>query len=403
MDVYVARQPIFTKNKKIHGYELLFRESLSNFFPDIDGDTATSKLLYNSFFTIGVEKITGFKVAFINFTRDLLLNRVPLMFPRERIVVEILEDVEPRKEIVDVCREISEKGYDIALDDFFYRSDMEPLIGLANTIKFDFRATPIDEMRTIVKKLAKYDVNLLAEKVETHEEFKKALKMGFSYFQGYFFCKPEIIKGRDIQSSRMNLLELMATANKKDFKFHELEKIILRDVAISYKLLRYINSVYFRTISNISSIKQAIVLLGEKGIRRFVSLIAMAKLASDKPDELIRTSIIRAKFCELIGKKSRAPVNHSELFTLGLFSLIDAILDDTMESLMEKLPLSEDIKGALVHKSGKLKDYLDLTVAYETGDWEGVSKSATSLNLDEGGLPDSFMEALTWADSMSNV
>lgn len=403
MDVYVARQPIFTKNKKIHGYELLFRESLSNFFPDIDGDTATSKLLYNSFFTIGVEKITGFKVAFINFTRDLLLNRVPLMFPRERIVVEILEDVEPRKEIVDVCREISEKGYDIALDDFFYRSDMEPLIGLANTIKFDFRATPIDEMRTVVKKLAKYDVNLLAEKVETHEEFKKALKMGFSYFQGYFFCKPEIIKGRDIQSSRMNLLELMATANKKDFKFHELEKIILRDVAISYKLLRYINSVYFRTISNISSIKQAIVLLGEKGIRRFVSLIAMAKLASDKPDELIRTSIIRAKFCELIGKKDGAPVNHSELFTLGLFSLIDAILDDTMESLMEKLPLSEDIKGALVHKSGKLKDYLSLTVAYETGDWEGVSKSATSLNLDEGGLPDSFMEALTWADSMSNV
>ncbi len=403
MDVYVARQPIFTKNKKIHGYELLFRESLSNFFPDIDGDTATSKLLYNSFFTIGVEKITGFKVAFINFTRDLLLNRVPLMFPRERIVVEILEDVEPRKEIVDVCREISEKGYDIALDDFFYRSDMEPLIGLANTIKFDFRATPIDEMRTVVKKLAKYDVNLLAEKVETHEEFKKALKMGFSYFQGYFFCKPEIIKGRDIQSSRMNLLELMATANKKDFKFHELEKIILRDVAISYKLLRYINSVYFRTISNISSIKQAIVLLGEKGIRRFVSLIAMAKLASDKPDELIRTSIIRAKFCELIGKKDGAPVNHSELFTLGLFSLIDAILDDTMESLMEKLPLSEDIKGALVHKSGKLKDYLSLTVAYETGDWEGVSKSATRLNLDEGGLPDSFMEALTWADSMSNV
>ena len=174
-------------------------------------------------------------------------------------------------------------------------------------------------------------------------------------------------------------------------------------MAISYKLLRYINSVYFRTISNISSIKLAIVLLGEKGIRRFVSLIAMAKLASDKPDELIRTSIIRAKFCELIGKKDGAPVNHSELFTLGLFSLIDAILDDTMESLMEKLPLSEDIKGALVHKSGKLKDYLSLTVAYETGDWEGVSKSATSLNLDEGGLPDSFMEALTWADSMSNV
>jgi EAL and modified HD-GYP domain-containing signal transduction protein len=403
MDVYVARQPIFTKNKKIYGYELLFREGLSNFFPDVDGDMATSKLLYSSFFTIGVEKITGWKVAFINFTRDLLINRVPLMFPKERIVVEILEDVEPEKDLIKACQEIAGKGYDIALDDFFYKAELKPLIGLADIIKFDFRLTPLEEMAKIVKKLAEYDVNLLAEKVETPEEFKKALEMGFNYFQGYFFCKPEIIRGRDIQSSKMTLLEIMTTANKKDFRFHELEKIILRDVAISYKLLRYINSVYFRRVSNISSIKQAIVLLGEKGIRRFVSLIAMAKLASDKPDELIRTSIIRAKFCELIGKMNGVRVNHSELFTLGMFSLIDAILDDSMESLMEKLPLSEDIKNVLVHGKGKLKDYLDLTVAYEMGDWEKVSETAVSLNLDEANLPDSFMEALTWADGFSNL
>ena len=144
MDVYVARQPIFTKNKKIYGYELLFREGLSNFFPDVDGDTATSQLLYSSFFTIGVEKITGWKVAFINFTRDLLINRVPLMFPRERIVVEILEDVEPEEDVIKVCEEIAGKGYDIALDDFFYKAELKPLIRLADIIKFYFRLKPLE-------------------------------------------------------------------------------------------------------------------------------------------------------------------------------------------------------------------------------------------------------------------
>jgi EAL and modified HD-GYP domain-containing signal transduction protein len=401
MEVYVARQPIFKRDKKISGYELLFRGGMSNLFPDIDGDTATSKVLSSSFLTIGIEKITGLKVAFVNFTQDLLINRVPLMFPRERVVVEVLEDVEPEQDVIKVCREINRRGYEIALDDFFYKSNLDPLISSADIIKFDFRSTSFEEMEQHIKKLSKYGVDLLAEKVETYEEFNRALEMGFNYFQGYFFSKPEVIKGRDISSSNMLLLQVMAEANKQDFRFQALEKIIARDVAITYKLFRYINSTFYRTVTPISSIKQAIVMLGEKGIRRFVSLVAMAKLAADKPDELIRTSIIRARFCELLAEKSPSKVSPSELFILGLFSLIDAILDESMESLMEKLPLSDGIKGALVYDQGELRDYLRLTLSYETGNWQLVSNTAARLGLKEEDLPNCFMDALSWADTFT--
>lgn len=401
MEVYVARQPIFNTDKEIFGYELLFREGMQNYFPDIDGDTATNKVLYNSFFTIGIEKIIGDNTAFINFTEDLLVKKLPLMFPHEQIVVEILEDVEPKKEIVTACRDMAGKGYHLALDDFFYDEKLESLISLANIIKFDFQATSFEKAARYIEKLSKYDVILLAEKVENYDEFTLARSMGFSLFQGYFFSKPEILTGRDISSAQMGMLQIMAEVNKENFKFDEVEKIISRDVGISYKLLRYMNSAYFRRANEISSIKQAIVMLGEKGLRSFVSLVAMSNLASNKPDELLRSSVIRAKFCELIAKGNGS--NPSELFTLGLFSLIDAILDDSMENILSKLPLTEGIKGALLEKKGKQYDYLQMAVAYQRGDWKHVSEMADDLQLNEEKLPQNFAEAVTWADSLTAI
>jgi c-di-GMP-related signal transduction protein len=383
------------------GYELLFREGMSNYFPNIDGNLATSKVLTNTFISIGIEPVAGAGKAFVNFTQDLLLNRIPLMFPKERIAVEILEDVNPEKELIAACREIRQKGYQIALDDFLYRPELEPLVDLATMIKFDVRATPLEELAEPLQRLSGRDIALLAEKVETHEEFVKAREMGFDFFQGYFFSKPEVLRGKDISSSKMNLLQIMAEANKEDFDFQEIEQIAERDVAISYKLMRYINSAYFKRVSEISSINQAVVMLGERGIRRFLSLIAMSGLASDKPDELVRTSIIRAKFCELIAEMEGAKKSPSELFTLGLFSLIDAILDDSMENLMAKLPLSEAIKRALVATDGELRDYLNLVHCYEAGDWQGVSELAPNLGVNEEALPPHYQEALGWADSLA--
>lgn len=403
MDIYVARQPIFRRNKSRMGYELLFRDGLTNAFPDIDGSEATSRVLSTGFFSMGIQNVVGNGSAFVNFTRETLVRRVPMMFPKEQLVVEILEDIEPDQAIVEACSELAEKGYIIALDDFLYRPELARLIGIAGIVKFDLSATPLDTLKPVLKRLSSYRVELLAEKVETHEEFQNALDLGFKYFQGYFFSRPEILKGRDISSPQMYLLEIMAEANRNDMDFKRLERIIERDVGVSYKLLRYINSAYFRPIAEITSIKQAVVMMGEKGIRRFLSLIAMASLASGKPDELIRESIVRARFCESLAGLGTMKTDLSKFFTLGLFSLIDAIMDETMETLMSKLPLSEEIKDALVLGKGVLGEYLRLLESYQKGSWAEVSEICRRIALPENRLPECFLDSVAWAESLADL
>jgi len=401
MDIYVARQPIFDIKKCIFGYELLFRADMANFFPEIEGNSATSKLLSNSFFNIGIDKIAGSNLAFINFTEDLLLKQLPLVFSQDRLVVEILENVKPDKAVIEACQEIALNGYIIVLDDFFYKPSLEPLIEVADIIKIDIIATPLDEVEGLVKKMTERGIDLLAEKVETHDEFKRALSMGFRYFQGYFFSKPEVLAGKEISTPQMQLLEIMAEVNKEDFEFNRLEKMIVRDASISYKLMRLINSAYFRRAKEISSIRQAIVMIGEAGIRRFLSLISMAGLAGNKPDELIRVSLVRAKFCELLGNHLSSSAETSELFTLGLFSLIDAIMDDSMENLMSQIPISGKIKEVLISGNGDLSDYLGLVESYERGNWGEIEESSKMMGIDQGELPSHYMESLSWADSLN--
>ena len=227
--------------------------------------------------------------------------------------------------------------------------------------------------------------------------------MGFEYFQGYFFSKPEIVEGKDISPAQFNLLQIMAEVNHSHFEFSKVEEIIARDISISYKLMRYINSAYYKRVNEISSIKQAIILLGEKEIRSFLSLITMSNLAGNKPDELVRSSIIRAKFCELMANCVEPCKNSSELFTLGLFSSIDAILDDTMENIMSKLPLSENIKDALVKRSGELFNCLEMAKFYEKGDWERFSELTKDNNINQEKLPKCFLEAISWADAITSL
>ncbi len=401
MDIYVARQPIFDIKKCIFGYELLFRSDMSNYFPEIEKDLATSKLLSNSFFDIGIEKITGSNLAFINFTQELLIKQLPLVFSQDKLVVEILEDVQPVKDVIEACQEIALNGYIIVLDDFFYKPALEPLIEVADIIKIDVQATPLAEVGEVVKKLTAKGVDLLAEKVETHDEFKKALDMGFRYFQGFFFSKPEVLKSKEISASQMHLMEIMAEVNKADFEFGRLEKMIVRDASISYKLMRLINSAFYKRAKEISSIRQAIIMIGETGVRRFLSLIAMAGLASGKPDELIKVSLIRAKFCELLGNHLGSRIDSSELFTLGLFSLIDAIMDDSMENLMAQVPLSSGIKESLITKDGDFGNFIVLIESYEKGDWGQIQEIIANMEIDEDNLPRHYLESLSWADSLN--
>jgi EAL and modified HD-GYP domain-containing signal transduction protein len=400
MDTYIARQPIFTRTKEIHAYELLFRGGMENCFPGIDGDTATSRVLSNTFFTTGVEQLTGGKRAYINFPRELLVKKIPLMLPPEITTVEILEDVIPDTELIDCCREFTHRGYVLALDDFEYSPCLEPLIEMGHIIKIDFMKSTKDEIMDYASRFVDNGKKLLAEKVETAQEFEEALQMGFSYFQGYFFSKPQVIRDTEIPALKMNLIRIMGEARRGDYDVSKLQKLVEQDVGISYKLLRYLNSPFFRRRNEITSIRQAIVMLGEMGIRSFLSVIILAELSQDKPDELIKSSVIRARICEQVGKVCHRSPDPSQLFTLGLFSHIDAILNSSMETIMRKLPLADDIKHALSGLESPLTDYLDLAVSYQRGTWERVNRLAGSLQVSQDLLPQIYMEALGFADAL---
>ena len=397
MDVFVARQPIFNRKKNVYAYELLFRSGISNGFPGVDGNTATSSLLSSSFFTVGIERISGGHKSFINFTEDLLLRGTPTLFPHDKIMVEILETVNPTEEIITVCKVLRDKGYSLALDDFVYAQRFEPLIELSRIIKVDFRLTPLDEIEKMVKYLSKYPCKLLAEKIETYEEFQKALGMGFWYFQGYFFAKPEVLKNKEIPSAKLTILQLIANVNTADFDVVVLEKLINQDVAISFKLLNYLNSAYFERLHPISSIRQAIAFLGEDGFRLFVSLIATSRLADSKPEELIRTSTIRARFLEQIGKELK--IASGELFMMGLFSLLDAMLDNSMEYLLSKLPMTDDVDDALIRRKGKLFPYLRLVETYEAANWSDFELAQREFDIPGEKIIQYYIDALGWADS----
>ena len=403
MDIFVARQPIFTKSKKIFGYELLFRDGLQNAFPDIDGDTATSKLLSNTFFSFGIGEITGDKPGFVNFTKDLILQKVPNLFPQKSIVIEVLENIEPDEQIIDSLEEIKRKGYIIALDDFIFEEKFRPFIELASIIKFDLFATPLDSLESIIEDInSKYELTLLAEKVETHEEFEKAIKMGFTLFQGYFFSKPEILSEKDISANQLIRLQLIAEVNKKKLDLVELAKLIKTDIAISFKLLKFINCAYFKRPHPINTIKEAMTYMGTDELRKFISLVAVSSLNDSKPLELMRLSVIRARMCELIGTVMKTDFTSEELFTLGLFSLIDAILDKEMSQILPQTSFSEKISYALMGNDKKFTNILNAIILIEKGDWENKFFKLIEGTKLYKNLPKFYLDSVKMAESLAD-
>jgi len=396
MDVFVARQPIFDRNKRIYAYELLFRSGTSNCFPDIDGDTATTSLLSSSFFTVGIDKIAAGKIAFINFTKDLIAKGTPHLFSSGKMMVEILESVDPSAEIIDSCHMLKDNGYELALDDFVYSKKFEELLYLSDIIKIDFRLTPLEKIEEMILSLKKYNCKLLAEKIETYEEFKKALTLGFDYFQGYFFSKPEVLKNKDLSPSQMAMIRLMSQINAAEFDVTALGELVSHDVSISYKLLNYLNSAYFSRLQPISSITQAISYLGEKGFKLFVSLIATSMLAENKPNALVKLAVTRARFLQLIGIELKK--DSSEMFLLGLFSLMDAMLDRNMKEIFKQLPLTEKVNAALIDRTGELYVFIRLIETYETGNWVAFRYAQKKSGVENSKILDFYLEAIAWAD-----
>jgi len=400
MNVYVARQPIFDSGKKIFGYELLFRNGFQNAFPNIDGDIATSNVLSNTFFSFELKELLNNKPGFINFTKDLILQKIPLLFPPKHIVIEVLENIEPDREILEALEEFKKKGFTIALDDFSYDEKFLPMMEFCRIIKIDIMATPLGGLTDIIKEIREnFDITFLAEKVETYEEFEQAKKMGFHMFQGYFFSKPEILSKKEIAAGKIALIRLINEVGGNDFDFIKIEDIIKKDVSVSFKLLKFINSAYFRRPSPIHTIKEAMTYLGMSELRKFIYIIAISDLGQDKPAELIRASVIHARMCELCGTILKTHFSTEELFTLGLFSFMDAILDKPMDSILKTTSFSEKIKTALLRKDKEFTAISNLIISFERGNWAKKSYTVISDTPIGKKLPGFYLDAVRMVNS----
>lgn len=397
METFIARQPIFDMNQKVYGYELLFRSGLADVFQHTNPDQATSKVIADSFFLMNIKSLTGGRRAFINITRDILINEFLFLIPKEWIVVEILEDVFPDGEVVAACEKLRRAGYLLAMDDFVYDDQYLPLIELTDFIKVDFLATGKEVRSGLVKKLGPSGVRFLAEKVETLEMLEEAKEIGYAYCQGYFFSKPKIISEKDIPGFKLHYLSLLQEINRPELDFGRLTEIMKREVSLSFKLLRYINSAFFGLRNKISSLKQALLLLGEREIRKWITLVTLATLGEDKPEELVTQSILRAKFCESLAPFTGLFHRSEDLFLMGMFSMIDAILDRPLSEILLEIPIAEEIKKALLGEENRLGRVYQYVLSYERGQWHRLSQQGFQLGIDEEKVARLYMDAVRWS------
>ncbi len=391
-DAFVGRQPIFDQHKSVYAYELLFRNGSSTSANVVDGNQASTQVILNTLTEFGLDSIVGKHRAFINLTRELLVDDLIQMLPQKRVVLEILEDVTVDKELVDAVRKLSGQGYIIALDDFIYSNDWQPLVEIADIIKLDVMAMADNEIAQQVKFLRGFDTLLLAEKIETMEHFNFLKTLKFDYYQGYFLSKPSIIEGKRTPTNKLSILQLLAKLAHAETPHSEIESLIAQDVTLSYKILRYINAACFALPRKIASINEAIIYLGLSNIRRFASMMAMTGF-NDQPHEILLTSLIRARMCELLAE-AVGRQNTDTYFTLGLFSSLDVMLLMTMIKLVDELPLGEDLTQALLDKDGQLSEALRCVLAYERQQWQAVK--FTGLSCKE--ISNIYLQAVQWGN-----
>ncbi|ENO00242.1 MULTISPECIES: HDOD domain-containing protein [Pseudoalteromonas] len=402
MSVFVARQAIFNRKQNVVAYELLFRNSAENFFPDIEEGQATARLIMENQLNLGTRHITSGKTALINIGPDSLKHNLCDFLPCKDVVIELLETIEPTDDNYQLCRELFHKNYKLALDDFVYNEQWERFLKFIKLVKFDIAQTPLSDIAEIVEKLKQHKkIKILAEKIETQADYHQAHKMGFDYFQGYFFAKPTMHEQQDIDYNYAVVVAIYAQVMKPSPDIKQISTLFEADAALAYKLMRLINSGVFPIQSKISSIKQALVYLGHERLKKFVSLIVTAHTAGKKPAELMQVCVVRARFCELIAKQVSKSLA-GEAFLTGLFSLLDAILDQPMSLLVEKLPFPDDIKAALLNEKNTLYYILNVVQAYETGSWWTLEKAVILLNVKSDVLPGLYNQAVDWADNYKN-
>lgn len=403
MDVYVARQPIYDAGLNVSAYELLFRSSLDDVFLCSDSDYASLALLVNSLIAIGIDRLSSGKPVHVNFTQRLLQDGIPSLFPPEVVVVEVLETTMPDPAVLNALARLKEQGFTIALDDYIGQQHLEPFLRFVDIIKVDFSLASHAQRATIPRSGVKANTVFLAEKVATRDEFQAAVRHGYRFFQGNFLSHPEITRGFDIPPDALASLHLLRRAHDPSPDFDALASIISRDVSLSYRLLRVVNSAAFGLRHQVTSIKHALVIMGLSEVCRWVAVLAVTGLSGEKSRALAEAAILRARMAELlapsVGLAQRAP----ELFLTGLLSLMDALLDRPMSEVVDLLPLTEDTHAALLGEAGAFLPVLQLVTAYENAQWEQVEAMASTLGIRKAFLPEAYADSLAWADELARI
>jgi c-di-GMP-related signal transduction protein len=395
---FVARQPILTREENVFGYELLFRNGVDDYFRHNDVEAASRSTL-NTSMLMGLDVLCDGRRAFVNCTRDVLLNDYVTLLPSAQTVVEILESVPVDDLVIAACQRLKEAGYLIALDDFVTSDPREPLIDLADIIKVDLRMISLDAAADLARRHGPWRCRMLAEKVETREEFTAAKKAGFLYFQGYFFRRPETLNTHEIPANQLNYLRMWQAAAKPELDVREIEKLIKGEASLCYRLLRYLNSPVFGCSNEIHSVRHALAMLGEREVRRWVRLVATLGAGQDKSSELVLSALVRARFCELLSPA--IPHGQSDMFLMGLLSLMDTILEIPMSRVLESVPVDQETTRVLLGGESRLRVFYQLMLAQESGDWQESSRLASQLRLSDDEVAGKYWEAVQWAQQVS--
>ena len=394
---YVARQPILAADESVLGYELLFRDGVVDYFSSPDSDAASRSTLDASLL-LGLDVLCDGRLAFINCTRDLLLNDYITLLPPDRVVVEILETVPADEPVIAACRRLKKAGYMIALDDFVPGDPREPLTRLADIIKIDIRRVSLAKSASILPRGER--CRLLAEKVETREEFVATRKAGFTYFQGYFFRRPELMQAREIPANRVNYLRLLKAASRAEIDPRELENAIKGEASLCYRLLRYLNSPLFGFPAEIRSVRHALVMLGEREVRRWIRLATTLVASQSRSSDLVLAALVRARFCELVAP-SRQP-GDPDLFLVGLLSLMDAILGIPMALVLAGISLGRETTAVLLGQRSPHSPIYELMLAQENAQWEKVAQLSGRLRLRGSFVAECHWKAMQWARQMTS-
>jgi EAL and modified HD-GYP domain-containing signal transduction protein len=400
MFAFIARQPILDRNKEVFAYELFFRDGKNNCYPDVERDEATSKLIAKNYQTLRLDDISCSKKSFINFQSETLMNGLPTSLDRDNVVVELIAGKSDVSSLLNMCKHVKNMGYKVALEDCDLKPKWNEFLPFVDMLKVNTNHENIDSLAKNVDRFIDANVRLIAEKVDTQDSFNIYRDMGFDYFQGYFFARPESVSNENLPTSKLKLVELIGASSSESFDIENINSVVEYDAGLSYMLLRFINNPSVNKRYKITSLRHALNYMGEVEIKKFIALLALANLSDNKPLELLHLSLVRAKFCDLLGNEKNIGSNPPTAFLVGLFSMLDAILDQKMEVLVKKLPIVDEVKEALCGEQNNLFLYLALVKAFESGNWLKVIRISKILEIEQKLLHSLFNEAILWGNSV---